>query len=136
LSPPAPQRPTVIERIFIALIQSEPEAVLELIHPQAEWTPTLWSGEHTYQGREGVAEWLAQFGAGLENLDHRIERMQLEDDRGAVQGTVFDSRDRGMFAARVSWSFELEDGMLRRGRAHDSWEEALQAVGLVEGPDR
>jgi SnoaL-like domain len=120
----------VIEQIFIALIQGEPEAVLELIHPRAEWTPTLWSGEQTYEGREGVAEWLAQFGDGLKYLDHQIERMQIEGDRGAVRGTVFDSRDRAMFAVRVAWSFELEDGLLRRGRAHDSWEEALRAVGL------
>lgn len=41
-----------------------------------------------------------------------------------------------MFAVRVAWSFELEDGLVRRARAHDSWEEALQAVGLAEGPDR
>jgi ketosteroid isomerase-like protein len=126
----------VIERIFIALIKGEPATVLELVHPQAEWTPTVWSGEQTYRGREGVAEWLEQFGAGLEHLDHRIERMQVDGDRGAVQGTVFDSRDRGMFAARVSWSFELEDGMMRRGRAHDSWDEALRAVGLVESANR
>jgi ketosteroid isomerase-like protein len=126
----------VVERIFIALIQGELEAVLELIHPEAEWTPTLWSGEQTYKGREGVAEWLAQFGSGLEHLDHRIERMQTEGDRAVVQGTVFDSRDRGMFAVRIAWSFELEDGMMRRGRAHDSWGEALLAVGLTEGANR
>lgn len=126
----------MIERIFIALIQGEPDVVLELVHPQAEWTPTLWSGEQTYKGREGVAEWLAQFGDSLEHLDHRIERMQTEGARGAVQGTVFDSRDRGMFAARIAWSFELEDGLLRRGSAHDSWEEALRAVGLAEGAKR
>jgi hypothetical protein len=136
LSPPARGGPSVIEQIFIALLGSDPEAVLRLIHPQAEWTPTLWSGEHTYKGREGVAQWLAQFGEGLENLDHRVERMRIDGDRGAVQATVFDSRDRGMFAVRVSWSFELEGGLMRRGRAHDSWEEALRAVGLVEGANR
>ena len=136
MNAPAPGAPSVIERIFIAMIGGEPERVLELIHPQAEWTPTLWSGEQTYKGKEGVAEWMSQFGSGLEHLDHRIERMQIDGDRGAVQGTVFDSRDRGMFAVRVAWSFELEDGLLRRGRAHDSWEEALRAVGLAERASR
>ncbi|HET7507416.1 MAG TPA: nuclear transport factor 2 family protein, partial [Solirubrobacterales bacterium] len=102
---------------------------------QAEWTPTLWSGEHTYKGREGVAEWLAQFGDRLEHLDHNIERIRTEGDRAAVQGTVFDGRDRSMFAVRVAWSFELEDGLMRRGRSHDSWEEALRAVGLTEGAE-
>jgi hypothetical protein len=136
LTSPTRREPTVIEQVFIALIGREPGRVLELVHPQVEWTPTHWSGEHTYKGRAGVAEWLQQFGSGLEYLDHRVERMQIEGDRGAVQATVFDGRDRGMFAVRVSWSFELEQGLLRRGRAHDGWEEALRAVGLAEGADR
>jgi ketosteroid isomerase-like protein len=130
LSSPARREPTAVERIFIALIGGEPEAVLDLVHPQVEWTPTHWSGEQTYRGREGVRRWLDQFGGALEYLDHRVERMQSEDDRGAVQATVFDSREGVMFAVRVAWSFELEEGLLRRGRAHDSWEEALSAAAL------
>lgn len=133
MSSPPRREPTVIEQIFIALIGGDPEAILELIHPEAEWTPTLWSGEQTYKGREGVREWLAQFGTALEYLDHRLEQTRSEGDRGAVQATVFDRRDGVMFAARVAWSFELEEGLLRRARAHDSWDEALRAVGLAEG---
>ena len=125
----------MIEQVFIALIGREPETVLDLVHPQAEWTPTLWSGEQTYKGRQGIAEWLAQFGDRLQYLDHNIERIRAEGDRAAVQGTVFDGRDRGMFAVRVAWSFELEDGMMRRGRSHENWEEALRAVGLAEGAE-
>jgi hypothetical protein len=128
--------PTVVERLFIAIIHNEVEGVLELIHPQGEWTPTVWSGEHTYKGREGVREWLTQFGEALECLDLRIEKVQTEGDRGAVLGTVFDSREGGMFAVRVAWSFEFEDGLMRRGAAHDSWEEAARAAGLAEGAKR
>jgi ketosteroid isomerase-like protein len=136
LSSSPPVEPTVIERLFIAIIRGEPEAVLELIHPEGEWSPTVWSGNQLYRGREGVREWLAQFGEGLEQLDIRVERVQTEGDRGAVLGTVFDSRDEGMFAVRVAWSFELEDDLMRRGRAHESWEEAVRAAGLIEGADR
>ncbi|HSC20921.1 MAG TPA: nuclear transport factor 2 family protein [Solirubrobacterales bacterium] len=126
-------RLTIIERLFIAMLEKEPDTVLGLIHPQAEWTPTVWSGQQTYKGPEGVREWLAQFGPGLECLDLRVERVEAETERGAVLGTVFDSREGGMFAVRVAWSFELEQGLMRRGRAHDSWDEALRAVGLAEG---
>ncbi|HEV2857668.1 MAG TPA: nuclear transport factor 2 family protein [Solirubrobacterales bacterium] len=136
MSPAAPSGPTVIERIFIAIINCEPAGVLELIHPQAEWTPTVWSGQHTYKGREGVGEWLGQFGSRLEHLEVRIEKTKVDGDRGAVQGTVFDSRDGGMFAVRVAWSFELEEGLMRRGQAHDTWEEALRVAGLAEGANR
>jgi hypothetical protein len=124
---------TIVERLFIAMLEKRPESVLGLIHPQAEWTPTVWSGQQTYKGPEGVREWLAQFGPALENLDLRVERVEVEGERGAVLGTVFDSREGGMFAVRVAWSFELEEGLMRRGQAHDSWDEALRAVGLAEG---
>lgn len=123
--------PTVVERIFIAMVGGEPETVIELLHPQVEWQPTVWSREEdVYRGPEGVEKWLSQFGPALERLDVRVEQVRVEGDRGAVQGTVFDSRDGNMFAVRVAWSFELEEGLLRRGRAHESWEEALQALGL------
>lgn len=121
---------TVIERLFIAMLGGEPEEVLALLHPQAEWSPTVWSGGEVYRGREGVRRWLDQFGPGLEHLDLRIEKVRTEGSRGAVLGTAFDSRDEGMFAVRVAWSFELKDGLLRRGRAHETWDEAVQAAGL------
>ncbi|HMI82152.1 MAG TPA: nuclear transport factor 2 family protein [Solirubrobacterales bacterium] len=120
----------MIERLFIAVIRGEPEAVVELVHPQVEWSPTVWSGQEVYRGHEGVRRWLAQFGEGLEHLDVRVEKVRQEGERGAVLGTVFDSRDEGMFAVRIAWSFELEDGLLRRGRAHQTWEEAVREAGV------
>jgi hypothetical protein len=112
------------------MLGGEPEEVLKLLHPQAEWSPTVWSGGEVYRGHDGIKRWLAQFGPGLEYLDLRIEKVRNEGERGAVLGTVFDSRDEGMFAVRVAWSFELEEGLLRRARAYETWEEAVQAVGL------
>jgi ketosteroid isomerase-like protein len=131
LSSPSPADPSVVERLFIALIRCEPEAALELVHPQAEWFPTVWSGEEVYRGREGAKRWLDQFGPGLESLDIRIEKVQAQEDRAVVMGTVFDTRDDGMFAVRIAWSFELEDGLVRRGRAYERWDEAVQAAGLA-----
>ncbi|HEV2790262.1 MAG TPA: nuclear transport factor 2 family protein [Solirubrobacterales bacterium] len=120
----------MIERLFIALIGGEPEGVLELVHPQIEWSPTMWSGQEVYRGREGVQRWLAQFGEGLEHLDIRVEQIESRGERGVVLGTVFDSRDRGMFAVRVAWSYELDEGLVRRARAHETWEEAAREAEL------
>jgi len=122
--------PTPIERLFIAMIHGETEEVVALLHPQVEWSPTIWSGEGIYRGVEGVRRWLEQFGKGLEHLDIRVEKVKANGDYGAVLGTVFDSREGTMFAARVAWSFELEDGLLRRGHAHESWDEALRAARM------
>jgi SnoaL-like domain len=129
LSSSSPAEPSPIEALFIAMLGGKPGEILELLHPQAEWSPTVWSGGEVYRGREGVQRWLDQFGPHLARLDINVEKVLREGDRGAVLGTVFDSRE-GMFAVRVAWSFEVEGGLLRRGYAHETWDEALQAAGL------
>lgn len=130
MSSPAGEEPTIIERLFGAVLRGEPERVMELLHPQVEWSPTVWSGEEMYRGHEGVQRWLSQFGEGLEHLDIRVEKVETQEDRGAVLGIVFDTRGDRTFAVQVPWSFELEEGLLRRGRAHSTWEEAVQAARL------
>jgi ketosteroid isomerase-like protein len=128
---PSRAETTVIERLFEALNQNDPEGVLALLHPRVEWSPTVWSGEPMYRGEEGVHLWLSQFGEELEHLDIQVRETELRGNRGAVRGIVFDTRGAQTFAVEVSWSFELEDGLVRRGRAHGSWEEALYAAELV-----
>jgi ketosteroid isomerase-like protein len=132
---PTQTRPSVFERIFLAVQRGEPEEVLKLLHSKVEWTPTLWSGGSMYRGHEGVHLWLSQFGDNLEYLDIRVTKIKDRGDRGVAHGIVFDTRGNQKFAVKVAWSYELEDGLLRRGRAHDSWEEALEATGLADGPD-
>jgi ketosteroid isomerase-like protein len=127
---PARAEITVIERLFEALGRNDPDRVLALLHPKAEWTPTVWSGEPMYRGEEAVHLWLSQFGEELEHLDIQVRETEIRGNRGAVRGIVFDTRGSQTFAVEVSWSFELEDGLLRRGRAHDSWEKARLAAGL------
>jgi hypothetical protein len=127
-------RPSVVERIFLAVQQGEPEGVLKLLHSKVEWTPTLWSGGSMYRGYEGVHLWLSQFGDNLEFLDIRVTKVEDAGDRGAAHGVVFDTRGNQKFAVEVAWSYKLEEGLLRRARAHDSWEEAVEAAGLADGP--
>jgi ketosteroid isomerase-like protein len=127
---PARAKTTVIERLFEALGRNDPVRVLELLHPRAEWSPTVWSGQPMYRGEEGVHLWLSQFGEELECLDIQVRDTEIRGDCGAVRGIVFDTRGSQTFAVEVSWSFELEEGLLRRGRAHGSWEQARGAAGL------
>jgi len=85
-----------------------------------------------YRGHEGVHLWLSQFGDNLKYLDIRVTKIEGRGNRGAAQGVVFDTRGNQKFAVEVAWSYEMEDGLLRRGRAHDTWEEALKAAGLAD----
>lgn len=123
---------TAIERLFEAMREGDPEQILKLLHPRAEWTPSAWSGERMYRGQEAVHLWLSQFGEELEYLDVQIRDRVTVGDRGAVRGIVFDTRGDRTFAVEVSWSFELEEDLLRRGRAHGSWEDALRAAELTQ----
>jgi ketosteroid isomerase-like protein len=124
------RRPTVIERLFDAVLRGEQDEVLALLHPKIEWTPTMWSGGSMYRGHEGVHLWLSQFGESLQYLDIRVQRAESDGDCGAVLGIVFDTRADQKFAVKVAWSYETEGGLLRRGRAHDTWEEAAAEAGL------
>ncbi|MDQ2631982.1 MAG: nuclear transport factor 2 family protein [Actinomycetota bacterium] len=114
------------------MVAGDPDKVLALLHSKVEWTPTIWSGGAMYRGHEGVHLWLSQFGENLQHLDIRVQQTASKDGRGAVLGIVFDTRGDQKFAVKVAWSYEMEDGLLRRGRAHDTWEEALEAAGLAE----
>ena len=128
---PTETQTTIVERLFRAMLAGEPERVLTLLHPKIEWTPTVWSGEAMYRGHEGVHLWLSQFGEGLEHLDIRVLKVEAREDRGAVLGMVFDTRGDQTFAVEVPWSYEMEGDLLRRGRAHGTWQEALQAARLT-----
>jgi ketosteroid isomerase-like protein len=120
----------LIEAVFEAVQQNDPERLLQLLHPGVEWTPTVWSGDSMYRGQEGVHLWLSQFGEELEHLDIRVREVETVGNRSAVRGIVFDTRGAQTFAVEVAWSFQLEEGLVRRGRAHGEWEEALRAAGI------
>ena len=121
----------MVERLFAAVSSGDADRVLELLHSRAEWTPTVWSGEPMYRGHEGIHLWLSQFGDELEHIDIRVQRVVAQDDHAAALGIVFDTRGERTFAVEVPWSFELEEGLFRSGRAHGTWEEALRAAGLA-----
>jgi SnoaL-like protein len=121
---------TVIERLLLAMVNGEPELVPELLHPEVVWEPTMWSGGEVFRGPAAVQRWLDQFGQGLANYELRVEKVEQAGDRGAVLGSVFDSRAEETIGVRVAWSFELENGLLRHGKAFQSWDEAAQAAGL------
>jgi ketosteroid isomerase-like protein len=127
-------QPTAIERLFQAVQRNDVDQVLALLHPSAEWTPTVWSGEAMYRGEEGIHLWLSQFGEDLKHLDIRVQKVEIRGDHGAVLGIVFDTRGDRTFAVEVAWSYEMEGDLLRRGRAHNTWEEALEAAGLAVRP--
>jgi ketosteroid isomerase-like protein len=118
----------VITRLFEALDQGDRDGVLALVDPEVDWHPTVWSGG-TAHGRRGVAEWLDQFGADLRDLEVDLAELEGRDDHVLALGTVFDRRTDQPFAVRVGWIFGVGEGLVIRGRAFESWEQARAAFG-------
>jgi len=122
----------VVSRMFAAVAAGDVDGALAQLHPDARWSPTVWSGPSALQGRTEVGDWFAQFGPGLEHL--RIDVADVSQPAGwvIVCGTVHDTRAGGSFTTRVGWLFAVEDGLVAEGRAFASWDEALLAGGAAD----
>ena len=104
----------------------------ELVHPECEWTPLLAGVDgRTYLGPEGM---IAFFGDWLESFNPRYEDREFEEVaedvvlascRLSIEGResqVGIDRDIALLAVFG------DDGLLRKGRAYDTREAALQGA--------
>lgn len=130
-----------VRGLFAAIASGDPESLLASIHPEVEWTPTVWSGP-TARGHQGVREWMRRFGEGLNELEIELQTLERHGDRVLALGTVIDGRGEEPFALRVGWVFSFRDGLIVRGRAYPDWAATRAAVAgpatspavLVAGP--
>lgn len=114
----------------------DPAAALELIHPDIFWAPSSWSGSGVLRGSRAVQGWFDQFGPTPEDLnidvsEIRVGQMHDPESWVVVLGTVHDPRESQPFATVVGWRFAVYQGMVIEGHSHPTWEEALQAAGVV-----
>lgn len=125
----------VVSDIFRAINDNDRDAALGLIHPDASWAPTVWSGARTLRSREEIRGWFDQFGPALEDLRvdlAEVRRGKMEEHVAwtVALGTVHDSRGRESLSSRVGWRFAVQQGMVVEGRSYPTWPEALQAAGI------
>jgi ketosteroid isomerase-like protein len=113
-----------VERVFAAINAGERETVLELAHPALTWRPSMWSGGGPFHGREGLSEWLDQFGPHLEHLSIEVEEITQPGRVVLVLGKVRDTRHGVTSGAAIGWTFVVEDGLIIDGCAYNSWDEA------------
>jgi ketosteroid isomerase-like protein len=100
-------------------------------HEDCEWSPLIAGveGASTYHGREGVLQFFEDFLGSFEVRYHDIEFEQVGDvviwlSRMEVRG-----RESGVEVEReLGVVYELDEGLIRHGKAYDSHAAALRAA--------
>jgi len=128
----------IVKRMLEQFSAGDVERWLDYWDREAEWMAVgfgaLEGQPRVYSGHDGLRRFHAD---ALETFAQmRVDPTHIRDteDRVVVLG---DFRATGAtsgasFAAPMAWLFELQDGMVVRGRDYLDQQEALKAVGLAE----
>jgi ketosteroid isomerase-like protein len=107
----------------------DPERWVALCTPDCEWHPFLTArveGDPGYHGHNGMRAW-------FEDVDEMFSAMHAEiDDYQEVGGrllvfgrmTAIGRGSGAEVSSEVAWLMELKDGLLKRGWAYNSHQEA------------
>jgi ketosteroid isomerase-like protein len=110
------------------------ELIDQIAHPEVEWTPLIGTGvEGSYQGREQIANFFEDFVGSFE-VRYEDREIRAFGDRFVLllARMRLKGRESGVEVDQELGSvYEFEDGLLRRGRAYPTHEEALAAAEAV-----
>jgi ketosteroid isomerase-like protein len=127
----------VIRRLVDAWNAGDREAWLAESHRDVEWSSAVLrqvEGENAvHRGRAEVRQFWDEWHA-LWDLDIEVSELR---DLGDTILVLAQLRTRGKSSGAeveqaIGYTFEFEDGLIRRARAYLSPEEALEAAGLSE----
>ena len=108
------------------------DALLEVVHPEAEARPILGAniGASVYRGHEGLREWFRDLHQEWETFQTRVTRIDVRGDRAVL---TIDVHARGRASGVVIDGdlyhlVELRDGMILRLEAFRDKDAAMQAL--------
>jgi ketosteroid isomerase-like protein len=116
--------------------QRDPEAGLELWHPDCEWHPYFSAeveGSSGYRGHDGMRQWFRDTDEMFSSVNWEVDKVRdLGDDRVLALGRLrATGRQSGVEVnSPIGQLFEFRDGRVLRGWAYLSHEEARLAAGL------
>jgi ketosteroid isomerase-like protein len=125
-----------IEAGFEAFNNRDFDVLVDLCHPQVEWTPPAeLPGSRTYHGREGVREAVTDmvsiFGdlraeaAGFEEQDGRVIGFYYWRGTGSSSGASIDA-----FEVQAGFICDFEDDLVKTARFWTTWEDTRREAGL------
>jgi ketosteroid isomerase-like protein len=115
----------------------DPERMIGRVDPDCEWHPFISAeveGAEAYRGRDGMRQWFRDVDELFSEVHWQVEEVHdLGDDRIVVLGQLV-ARGRSSGAevnSPIGQVFTLREGMILRGWAYPSHEQAMQAAGLA-----
>ena len=125
-----------IEAAFEAFNDREFDLLVELCHPEVDWTPPReLPGSRTYHGRDGVREAVGDMVSIFTDLRAEVVRFEDLGERvvglyrwrgsGAGSGASIDS-----FEVEAGFVCDFEDGLAKTVRFWTAWDDALREAGL------
>ncbi len=127
----------MVETAFRAWNRGDRDGWLAPMHPEVEWSSAI---QRQVEGAETVYRGQAELGRfwdeyhDLWSFDIEVAEMRdLGDSVLALARIRATGGASGVEVERsIGYVFQVENGLLRRGRAYLSAEEALEALGLSE----
>jgi ketosteroid isomerase-like protein len=108
------------------------EALLEVVHPEAEARPILGAniGASVYRGRDGLRQWFKDLHQEWESFQTRVTRI---DERGDRALCTIDVHARGrasgvVIEGELYHVLEIRDGLILRLEAFRDRPEAMRAL--------
>ena len=128
----------LVRKIFDAFEHRDVDALLELAHPDVEFsavTARIAADGRPYVGQEGLRRYFEDVDQVWEELRPvPQEHHELPDGVLSLGRVYARGRDGVLVDSPAGWLWRLRDGKVTSGKVFSSREEALSAAGLAEPP--
>ncbi len=125
----------VVRSMFEAAERRDYAACVGAAHADIEVHPAMtgWLEGTVYRGRDGFRAFLEDVDAEWDEFHVEMEEYRdLGENVLALGQTWGRGRDGIKVDSPGGWVCEMQGGKVRRFRSFNTWEEALEAVGLSE----
>jgi ketosteroid isomerase-like protein len=122
-----------VRRFADAINARDPEAAIEVSHPEIEFLSVLAVSGRAYHGHDGVRQYFEDVASAWEEWRVELERItEAPDGRVAIFMTMhFRGKESGAaLSASSAHVWTLKDGKLLRNQPYRDHEQALRAAGV------
>jgi ketosteroid isomerase-like protein len=118
-------------RAYAAFAERDLEAIVEISHPDVEFTSLTMESEGTvYRGHDGIREYFERLLDVLPNWRPKLEAVEEHGDKGLVKARIYATPSGGSVAVeQVMWQVvRFRDGLAIRWDFFRTEEEARAAL--------
>jgi ketosteroid isomerase-like protein len=122
-----------VRGLAAAINWGDPDAAVEVCHPEIEFLSVLAVSGKRYGGHEGIREYFDDIASAWEEWKVQVHRVVSAPDGRVVIVMTMHMRGKGsgaMLSEKTGHVWTLRDGKLLRNEPFRSPQEALRYVGL------